>query len=216
MHVLIIHSDPAMYRELLPLLKAHGASGAFARSVDAACDQIEAVRPDLVVLSTDVLAMLGGPDPLLMHLRLHAGPCVLYLSSLEVEAFGASTEKEHIETLLSSLAGLQPKRRLRYRTVGELRLDVARQRACLGSEWVRLPRIQFRVLRHLMEHRDHLITHRELIKEVWGYDADPVEARDLLKVHMRQIRRRLGPDVLPYIQTVRGEGYVLVDPKEEP
>jgi len=50
---------------------------------------------------------------------------------------------------------------------------------------------------------------------VWGYEGDPSEARELLKMHLRPIRLKLGPEFLPYLQVVRGEGYVLVNPEEE-
>jgi DNA-binding response OmpR family regulator len=53
------------------------------------------------------------------------------------------------------------------------------------------------------------------MKAGWGIDGETAEARELLKNHLRQIRRRLGPELLPYIQIVRGEGYVLVNPMEE-
>ena len=50
MHILVIHPDPRFYRELLPLLSLHEASSAFARTLSAACDQIEAQSPDVIVL----------------------------------------------------------------------------------------------------------------------------------------------------------------------
>jgi DNA-binding response OmpR family regulator len=51
---------------------------------------------------------------------------------------------------------------------------------------------------------------------VWKYDAEEAEARELVKVHVRQIRRRLG--LAPerhYIRSVRGFGYMLISPDED-
>ena len=215
MHVLVIHPDPLFYRQMLPLLLPHGASGAYARSVDAACDQIQAQNPDFVVLGVESLVNGGEPEELLALLSRETQGIVVYMTPVTAEQFDSSAERAHMETLLANVSGFQTRRRLRYRQVGDLQLDVARQRATLGIEWERLPRIQFRILRYLVEHRDQLVPHTELMKAVWGYEGEAAEARELLKAHMRQIRRRLGPDMLPYIQTVRGEGYVLVDPNEE-
>ncbi len=55
MHILVIHPDPRFYRELLPLLSLHEASSAFARTLSAACDQIEAQSPDVIVLCSPSL-----------------------------------------------------------------------------------------------------------------------------------------------------------------
>jgi DNA-binding response OmpR family regulator len=56
-----------------------------------------------------------------------------------------------------------------------------------------------------------------LLRLVWGYDAEEAEARELVKVHIRQIRRRLGlnPERHNYIRSVRGFGYMLTLPDEE-
>jgi DNA-binding response OmpR family regulator len=52
---------------------------------------------------------------------------------------------------------------------------------------------------------------------VWGYNGDKNEARELLKVHVRLIRRKLGlnPQTGEYVRAVRGFGYMLVDPDKE-
>jgi DNA-binding response OmpR family regulator len=55
------------------------------------------------------------------------------------------------------------------------------------------------------------------LRVVWGYEAEESEARELVKVHIRQIRRRLGldPEKYPYIRSVRGFGYMLAPPDED-
>jgi len=62
-----------------------------------------------------------------------------------------------------------------------------------------------------------VIGYRELLCQVWGFDAEEAEARELLKAHIRQIRRKMGLDAqrAEYLQSVRGFGYMLIDPHED-
>jgi two-component system KDP operon response regulator KdpE len=101
--------------------------------------------------------------------------------------------------------------------VGELRIDTRRKRAAIGDRWVALPPIQYRLLLTLTKRAGETIGCQELLQVVWGYDAGEIEARELVKVHIRQIRRRLGldPEQHHYIHSVRGFGYVLAPPEDE-
>jgi DNA-binding response OmpR family regulator len=104
-----------------------------------------------------------------------------------------------------------------YYRVGDLRIDTRRKRATIGERWVALPPIQYRLLLALARREGEVMNSQELLRIVWGYDASPIEARDLVKVHIRQIRRRLGldPGAHHYIRSVRGFGYVLAAPDED-
>ena len=82
----------------------------------------------------------------------------------------------------------------RYYQIGELCIDIRRKRARLGERWVTLPPIQYRLLLALAERADEVIGCQDLLRLVWGYDAGEIEARELVKVHIRQIRRRLRLD----------------------
>ena len=55
------------------------------------------------------------------------------------------------------------------------------------------------------------------LRAVWGHDGNDNEARELLKVHIRQIRRRLSldPERQHYIRSVRGFGYMLTSPEDD-
>ncbi len=101
--------------------------------------------------------------------------------------------------------------------VGKLMIDLAGKRVCIRRRWVRLPPTQYRLLLVLAQHRGEVMGYRELLKEVWGYSGDENEARELLKVHIRLIRRKLGlsPQTDQFIRSVRGFGYMLVDPAQE-
>jgi DNA-binding response OmpR family regulator len=104
-----------------------------------------------------------------------------------------------------------------YYQVGELRIDTRKRRARIDDRWVHLPPIQYRLLLALAERAGEVVDCQELLKLVWGYDAAEVEARELVKVHIRQIRRRLGlnPEKHHYIHSIRGFGYMLAPPEED-
>ncbi len=101
--------------------------------------------------------------------------------------------------------------------IGELHIDTRKKRAGLGGRWVTLPPIQYRLLLALARRAGEVVSYRELLRAVWGYDGDDTEARELLKEHIRRIRRRLGLDLeeRPYIRSVRGFGYMLAPPDED-
>ena len=97
-----------------------------------------------------------------------------------------------------------------------LRIDTRKRRASIGERWVTLPPIQYRLLLALAQHEGEVVGCQELLRIVWGFEAEEAEARELVKVHIRQIRRRLGldPEKHHYIQSIRGFGYMLSPPDE--
>jgi DNA-binding response OmpR family regulator len=101
--------------------------------------------------------------------------------------------------------------------IGELCIDTRKKRVGFRERWVTLPPLQYRLLLTLAKRAGEVVSYRDLLQAVWGYDGDDNEARELLKVHIRQIRRRLGlhPEEHPYIRSVRGFGYMLAPPGED-
>ena len=71
---------------------------------------------------------------------------------------------------------------------------------------------QFDLLRVLVRHQGKLLTHRAILREVWGPGYG--NESNLLHVHVSQLRRKIEPDrTRPrYLITVPGAGYRLVDP----
>jgi len=101
--------------------------------------------------------------------------------------------------------------------IGELVIDTATKRVTFRGQHVVLPPIQFRLLTYLAKNRGRVVGAQELLKAVWGYEGDETEARELVKVHVRQIRRRLGLEAqhADYVQSVRGFGYLVSAPGGE-
>ena len=91
--------------------------------------------------------------------------------------------------------------------VGGLAVDVVHLRADAGHGPVALTRLEFLLLRELMERPGHLVPKGRLLESVWGYAFDP--GSNVVDVCVRRLRRKLG---FSLIKTVRGQGYQLEAP----
>lgn len=214
MHVLVVHPDPRFYRKLQSLLTDYEATGAYQPNLEGIQYQMEAHNPDLIVLGQGCLSndtgLFAHDFPVGQRLPL------VFLTAASSERIGVGEERNRLAGLLGHLRDQGERTRsTQVMQVGQLRIHAGRMRVAVGERWIKLPPMQFRILQHLATNADELVTHRELMRAVWGYEATDEEARDLLKVHITQLRRNLGPEFRDYIQAVRGQGYVLVDPASE-
>jgi DNA-binding response OmpR family regulator len=77
-----------------------------------------------------------------------------------------------------------------------------------GGEQIQLSARECRMLECLMRAEGAVVSRRDLISAVWGYDFDP--GTNLVEVYVRRLRIKLErPDALPLIHNVRGLGYML-------
>ena len=83
-------------------------------------------------------------------------------------------------------------------------LDVGRMQADIGVGPMPLTRLEFLLLRELMEHAGQSVPKDQLLASVWGLDFDP--GSNVVDVCVRRLRSKLGFDL---IKTVRGAGYQL-------
>ena len=96
--------------------------------------------------------------------------------------------------------------------IGELTIDLDKQRGLGRRQHVRLTPHEFGLLRLLAQNEGKLLTHRTILREVWG----PAYQREssYLHVYVSQLRRKIEPDPTRprYLLTEPGAGYRLVDP----
>ncbi|RAQ95486.1 response regulator transcription factor [Thermogemmatispora tikiterensis] len=92
---------------------------------------------------------------------------------------------------------------------GYLVMDVERRYVRAGDREVRLTPTEFELLRQLMLHAGKVLTHRTLLRAVWGPEYG--EEADYLRVYVRQLRRKVEqePSRPRYILTEPGVGYVF-------
>jgi len=171
---------------------------------------------DLVILDL-IMPDIDGRLVLAQVLRERREQAVLVLSCLADVTTKVSCLELGAQDYLTkpfSLAELLARVRVRLRVEphtanevlksGELILDVGRLEANIGHGPVPLTRLEFLLLRELMEHAGQSVGKGQLLASVWGYDFDP--GSNVVDVCVRRLRSKLGFEL---IKTVRGEGYQL-------
>jgi two-component system KDP operon response regulator KdpE len=98
---------------------------------------------------------------------------------------------------------------------GYLTMNVPRRQVKAGENDVRLTPTEFELLRQLMTYAGKVLTHRSLLRAVWGPEYG--EEADYLRVYIRQLRRKveIEPSRPRYILTEPGIGYVFRSQTEE-
>jgi two-component system KDP operon response regulator KdpE len=93
---------------------------------------------------------------------------------------------------------------------GQVEADLERRHVTRAGREVHLTPIEFRLLHCLAQHLGMVVTHRQLLREVWG--PAYVEHTHYLRIYMKQLREKLEDDpVRPrYLLTESGVGYRLV------
>jgi two-component system KDP operon response regulator KdpE len=204
--VLVIEDEPQVRRFLRTSLRAHGLAVIEAENGTLGLREASQHVPDLVLLD------LGLPDmdgtEVVRRLRSWSRVPVLILSARgeersKVEALDAGADDYltkpfgFAELLARMRAALrraaQPEGTGESVLVqGPLKIDLARRRVELHGEEVHLTPIEFRLLAVLARHAGRVVTHRQLLTEVWGPQS--AEETQYLRVYMTHLRRKLEPD----------------------
>jgi len=95
--------------------------------------------------------------------------------------------------------------------IGKIRIDLPRREVTVAGEPVHLTPIEFHLLVVLAQNAGQVLTHRHLLKKVWGLGA--VEHTHYLRVHMAALRRKLERDPArpQWLVTEPGVGYRFRD-----
>jgi two-component system, OmpR family, KDP operon response regulator KdpE len=218
--VLVIDDEPQIRRFLRIALQAQGYTLVEASGVAEGLARCADSAPDVIILD------LGLPDgdglDLLTELRGWSRVPVLVLSvrageeekvaaldrganDYVTKPFGVAELLARVRALLRD-RGLDGEETAIY-NAGSLVVDVARHEVTLDGEPVRLSRKEFELLRQLVMHGGRVLTHKHLLREIWG----PVHENDTqyLRVYIGQLRNKLGDDPTRprFIANEPGVGY---------
>ncbi|MGE5291645.1 MAG: response regulator transcription factor [Micromonosporaceae bacterium] len=214
--ILVVDDEPRIREFIQRALTAAGFAVDFAATGADGLDLTVTGDYDLVILDL-VMPDLDGRLVLERLMRVRPDQPVLVLSCLadvssKVDCLDLGAQDYLTKPF--SLAELLARVRARLRAeghapsevlrVGDLVLDTVRLRANCGNGAVPLTRLEFLLLRELMEHAGQSVTKGQLLSSVWGYAFDP--GSNVVDVCVRRLRRKLGFEL---IKTVRGEGYRL-------
>ena len=100
---------------------------------------------------------------------------------------------------------------------GGIMVDLARREIWRGNEKINLTPTEGKLFQVLIENQGRVMTHRELVFLVQGYEITDWEAPEVLRPLVSRLRRKLAtfPGGDTWIANVRGTGYVFEVPKEE-
>jgi two-component system KDP operon response regulator KdpE len=98
---------------------------------------------------------------------------------------------------------------------GPIEVDFAKHRVEIGGDAVKLTPTEYRLLVYLASNSNRVITHRELLRGVWGPEYG--DETEYLRVYVRYLRQKLEPEPSKpvYILTQPGAGYMLYQPEED-
>lgn len=222
--VLVVDDEESIRRLLKVALQGHGYETA---DVGTGCDALAefALRPsDLVILDLGLPDLSGGE--VLRRLRTKSNVPVIILTAAgheqdKVAAFDAGaddylTKPFGIQELLARMravwrrAPVGSSEPTQY-AVGELVMDFAARRVFVRQQEIRLTPIEYRLLALLARNSGKVLTHRQLLGEVWG--PDHVAEVNYLRVFMAGLRRKIEIDSAQprYLLTDQGVGYRLAD-----
>ncbi|HET8724039.1 MAG TPA: response regulator [Anaeromyxobacteraceae bacterium] len=223
--VLVVEDEPQMRRFLRASLGAEGYRVREAWTVADGLREIAAEHPDAVLLD------LGLPDgdglDLLRRVREWSQVPVIVVSARgreeeKVAALDAGADdylakpfgtKELLARLRVALrharAGTGPEEAVIQ--AGALRLDLERREASVDGRAVRLTPIEWRLLALLARHAGKVLTHAQILREVWGPNA--AAQTHYVRVFMAELRRKIeaDPSRPRLLLTEPGVGYRLAD-----
>ena len=222
-HVLVVDDEPQILRGLKVILRSAGFQVAQAATKREALDAVAVRPPDVMIL--DLVLPDGSGVDVCRELRgwLQSPIVVLSVVSEEHEKVAALdagaddyvTKPFGVDELLARLRAAL--RRAGPSTepvieIGELEIDLERRLVLRAGEPVALTPHEFELLRVLAQHEGKLLTHRMLLREVWGPAYQ--DESHYLHVYVSQLRRKLESDPArpQYLRTEPGAGYRLVSP----
>jgi two-component system KDP operon response regulator KdpE len=223
--ILICDDEPHIVRGLEIVLRSAGYAVEAAGTKAEALASLSARPPDALVL--DLVLPDGQGIEVCREVRRWSRLPILVLSAVGDERekvgaldagaddyvtkpFGTEELLARLRAVLRRSADALPDQQI---NVGELVIDVLDRRVLRSGAEVHLTPIEFDLVRVLAQHRGRLVTHRQLLREVWGPEYG--EETHYLRVHFAHIRAKLeaDPSRPKYVITEPGVGYRLRDPE---
>lgn len=223
--ILIVDDEPNIIATVGPLLRAQGYDVFSAMSGGAALESVDRDKPDLVVLDLG-LPDMDGVDVCRAVREASASLPVLVLSARGAERdkinaldagaddyvtkpFGTGELLARIRAALRRVDA--PSQASEPIVRGGLVVDRERFRVLRDGEEVRLTPKEFELLSYMAQHAGRVLTHRTLLKAIWGPNA--VDQVEHLRVLVGALRKKIEPEPASprFILTEPWVGYRFAD-----
>ena len=226
MRLLAIEDDPQIQRFLTAALEAHGHSLEVAGNAADGLRLATLRQPDVIIVDLglpdmsglDVIARLREwfQRPILvLSARSHEDDKIAALDrgadDYLTKPFGIGELLARLRVAQRHLAGRDGASLQTRIEAGALSIDLAAHRVQRDGVDLHLTPTEYQLLTVLAKHRGKVMTHRQLLREVWG--AAHVESPHYLRIYMRALRRKIEPDPArpAYLLTEVGVGYRIAD-----
>jgi two-component system KDP operon response regulator KdpE len=228
--VLVIEDEPQMRRFLRPALEGQGYRVVEAATASEAMALASSHNPDLVILD------LGLPDgdgvEVTRRLREWSTAPIVVVSARGQEADKVAALDAGADDYVTKPFGtgeLFARLRVAQRhsatfrleagepvfESGGLKIDLGARQAFRDGQEIHLTPLEYKLLATLVRHSGKVVTHRQLLKEVWGPSS--VNETQYLRVYMAQLRHKIEKDPArpALLLTETGVGYRLRPPASE-
>jgi len=222
--ILVVDDEPNILATLAPLLRSRGYEVSTAMTGRGAVEAVERENPDLMVLDLGLpdidgvevtrLVRDGRATPIVvLSARGAEGDKVRALDAgaddYVTKPFGAEELLARIRVALRRTDGTPATSGPIVR--GSLVIDRERFRVVRDGEEVRLTPKEFDLLTYLAQHPGRVLTHRAILKAIWGLHA--VDQPEHLRVLVGSLRKKIEPDPSNprYILTEPWVGYRFAD-----
>ena len=223
--ILLVEDEPQIRRLLRTALAAHGYRLIESSTGEDGLQQAATRLPDLVIVDLG-LPDLDGVD-VIRRLREWSATPIIVLSARGQERdkvtaldggaddyvskpFAAGELLARVRVALRHTAGASHEGEEAAFKVGELQVDLLRRHVLVNGAEVRLTPIEYKLLATLVRHAGKVVTHQQLLREVWGPTHD--DQAHYVRVYMAHLRHKLEAEAARprYLLTEPGVGYRLM------
>jgi len=219
--VLVVDDEVQIRRFLRITLEANGYRVYETANGQDAIREAARLRPDLVILDLS-LPDIDGLEVLRRLREWTTTPTIILsvrdadgdkVAALDAGADDYLTKPFSLEELMARMRvaqrHAQPGAQPLIFTRGDVSVDLAHRAVTRRGEPVRLTPTEYALLRLLIQHAGRVLTHRQILKEVWG--PDYMDETHYLRVYFAQLRQKLEDDPArpALILTEPGVGYRL-------
>lgn len=228
--ILVVDDEPPIQRILRRNLSMSGYDVLIAEDGKEAVEMVRMHQPDLILLDLWLPGEIDGLG-VCRRVRQWTQTPIIVLSARKeekqkVEALDLGADDyltkpfsneellARVRACLRRAGGIVETENLQQPEIlqtedGYLSMNIMRRQVRAGGQEVKLTPTEFELLRQLMLHAGKVLTHRSLLRSVWGPEYG--EEADYLRVYVRQLRLKVEvkPSQPHYIITEPGVGYVF-------